>query len=97
MKTKDIWAEFSDKLVQSLEKRPPGEGWMTVEELAKRFNLTHNGATSMIKRRRKMLEVFMGRAMATNGNVLAKAWYRPLTAPRAAGMEPVRRRPARSP
>lgn len=77
MKKKDIWAEFSDRLVNALERKPRGEGWLTVEEMAERLGMKINGVKSMIKIRRSMFEIFDGRRLAPNGKVLPKKWYRP--------------------
>ena len=74
---KDIWTEFSDKLVQSLEKRPPGEGWMTVHDVMKRFKKTRAAANKFLCQNADKIDRFRGVIMGVNGKLICCMWYRP--------------------
>lgn len=74
---KDIWAEFSDKLVQSLERRPTGEGWMTVHDVMKRFKKTRVAANKFLRQNADKIDRFRGLTMGVNGKRVCRMWYRP--------------------
>lgn len=71
----DRWAAFTAALTQREEKRPPGEGWLTLHELCKSFKSTQH-------RVRKALETtphetFEGN-ISKNGKLVRSRWYRPV-------------------
>lgn len=73
--TKPInWSAFEAELKKKPEKRPPGEGWMTFEELRLKYKV----AKSHLYRCLRVLphEVFNG-FVTKDGRSVRSVWYRP--------------------
>jgi hypothetical protein len=71
----DRWAAFTKALTDKPEKRPEGEGWKTIREIAKEFDVPIGKARKAVKAMKH--ERFIGSIMR-HGNLNSETWYRPI-------------------
>jgi len=76
MKT-DAWEGLRQALVAQKERRPEGDGWLTVKEISEKFRMKQSSTATMIKRNRHMFEMFSGVA-ASNNRLVTRTWWRPI-------------------
>lgn len=75
MKT-DAWEGLRQALVAQKEKRPTGANWKTKHEIAKKLDMSAEGALSFIRRNRSHFEMFNG-LVATPSGLRLQTWWRP--------------------
>lgn len=76
MKT-DAWEGLRQALVAQKEKRPTGANWKTKHEIAKKLDMSAEGALSFIRRNRSHFEMFNG-LVATPSGLRLQTWWRPV-------------------
>ena len=68
------WDAFAKALATKQERRPQGEGWMTVEELIKKYKTSRLQVLRALKETPH--ETFKGVVMQ-NGILVRASWHRP--------------------
>lgn len=77
--TDDKWAALLKEALQKNERRPQGDGWMTVPELASKLKVSLDRTYTLVAQMvaKKRVEKFVG-AVKAEKKLTRRVWYRPL-------------------
>lgn len=77
--TEDKWVTLLKEALQKNERRPVGEGWLTVPELADRLKVSLDRSYTLVAEMvaKKRVEKFVG-AVKLDKKLTRRVWYRPL-------------------
>lgn len=77
--TEDKWVTLLKEALQKNERRPVGDGWVTVVELAARLKVGTDRAYALVHEmvQKKRIEKFVG-AVKLDKKLTRRVWYRPL-------------------
>lgn len=77
--TDDKWAALLKEALQKNERRPDGDGWLTVPELAIKLKVSLDRTYTLVAEMvaKKRVEKFVG-AVKLDKKLARRVWYRPL-------------------
>lgn len=77
-KSKDSWSSFMFNEIKQNETKPEGTGWMTREEMCKKYNLKKCSVQKITNQThmRKDCVLFAGTAQSNKGRLSRCVWYR---------------------
>lgn len=75
----DKWASLLQKALGTRERRPAGDGWVTMQEWCKRYSIARSRAQKLIASLIDSgdAECFAGVVLDNQGHLQRQVWYRP--------------------